>query len=84
MIYTIGLKSSYEKYISEQGVPKKLGRREDYCGGSVWRTYEEAELFAKDGFCVYGVLADWEKDTIRSIDGNWNDLLVDSIIVKLE
>lgn len=83
MIYTIGHTSSYEIYFKEQGVPKKLGRTEDYQGGSVWKTRKEAEDYCPENYSVYGVDADWEKDTAPSENGNWHDLLKTSRLIML-
>ena len=85
MIYTLGHKSSYEEYFRlYKDETRKKGREEDYPGGSVWKTIEDAEKFLKPGYEVYGVLADWEKDTVLSNDGDWNDLLIDAQLVVLE
>ncbi len=87
MIYTIGHKKSYERYFMEQGSPMKKGRDESCVGGSVWKTFDEANNFLiksnlQKTYKVYGVLASWEKDTENN--GNeWNDLLKDSLLVKI-
>lgn len=84
MIYTVGHRESYERYLREQG-PQcfKRGTRPDYPGGSVWRTREEAERRAPEGYAVYGIDADWEKDTIPSAIGPWHDLVRDARIVRV-
>jgi hypothetical protein len=84
MIYTIGHTESYERYFREQKQSKKLGRTKDFCGGSVWKLVDEAKKFCPKGYSVYGVKANWKKDTIKSKDGNWNDLLKTSNLVKLK
>lgn len=66
MIYTIGHTESYEEYFKVRPFPMKLGKYDDYPGGSVWKTYPEAlaQILHKcDGYSVYGVLADWDTDT---------------------
>jgi len=78
MIYTIGKKSIYDIYIKNDINPRKLGKTDNYPGGSVWRYKKEVEKFLTKGYEVYGVLADWEKDTKQSNDGKWNDLLKSS------
>lgn len=87
MIYTLGHKKNYELYFAEQGTPQKLGRTEDYQGGSVWQHRHEAETecLRHPGYAVYGVLADWEKDTAKSWSegATWRDLLTTSNLVKL-
>jgi len=80
MIFTIG---RYDDSIFENN-PLKMGRAEDYPGGSVWKSKEEAEKHLQEGYKVYGVMADWETETEPSQDGDWNDLLVDAPLVKLE
>jgi hypothetical protein len=76
MIFTIGYTESYEKGFRE--TPElmiKIGRHDDYQGGIVFKTKEEAIEFLKKGnveiegrvipseaFSVYGVLADWNLD----------------------
>lgn len=84
MIFTIGHKSSYEQYFREQGTPQKMGRNDEYPGGSVWKTFGEAKQYCPEGYEVYGVQADWERSTVKSEDGDWHDLLVTSDLVMLE
>lgn len=79
MIYTIGLKDNYEQYFKE--IPD-LKKKE---GGSVWQTPLEAVMYKvnKPGYEVYGVLADWETQTVPSGVGSWNSLTIDAPLVKL-
>lgn len=43
MLYTVGDKESYSRYREEQGDKLwKLGRRDDYPGGSVYLTFDAA------------------------------------------
>lgn len=85
MIYTCGHRESYERYFLEQGTPQKLGRTADYRGGSVWQTREEAEQYCSEDYAIYGVIADWERDTAPTMadEGTWHDLLVTSPLVRL-
>ena len=83
VIYTIGHTESYELYFEEQEHPEKLGRTKDYPGGSVWLTKEEAEKHCPEGYSVYGVNADWDRDTERNLEENWHDLLVTSLLIKV-
>jgi hypothetical protein len=83
MIYTIGNTESYLAGLAD-GPLKKKGKTEDYQGGSVWQTYEEAAVYACNTRSVFGVLADWEKDTAPSDHGDWHDLLVDAEVVRLD
>lgn len=62
----------------------KKGRTADYAGGSVWRTQNAALKNCPEGYAVFAVAADWDKDTTPSKDGNWHDLLVDSLLIKLD
>jgi hypothetical protein len=80
MIYTIGSTSFYSKGFADsarEGVVFEKG-----VGGSVWKTEEEARLFAREGYSVYGVLADWDKDT-EPTPHEWNALIVDAPLVRL-
>lgn len=87
MIYTLGRKSVYDIHIEHNPQAMKIGRTEDYPGGSVWRTPEEARQYLADknldDFDVYGVEADWEKDTEPAKDGPFHDLLGDARLVRL-
>lgn len=58
--YTIG--RGYDAYFETQEAPKKSGHHEDYDGGWVWRTREEAQAFidskkegVDDSYKVYGL-----------------------------
>lgn len=94
MIYTLGVKEVYDRYISEDPMPMKLGRRDDwngkpYHGGSVWKTFEDAKTYLantceSEKFNVYGVMADLDSETVPNESGRWNDLLVDAVLVKLD
>lgn len=87
MLYTLGHKESYEQYFKEQGCPQKRGcMYEDglFCeGGTVWKTKEGAAKHLIDGFAIYGVMADWEKDTHDAPSGH-RALLVSRPLVRLE
>lgn len=89
MIYTIVRKDIYLKTLAESpdGVIYKVGRTEDYQGGSVWKTYPEAAYFAgqsKGEYLVLGVKAEWTEDTLPNPWAYWHDLLVDAELVVLE
>ena len=84
MIYTIGRTAAYEQNFKDLPIVEKLGREEGYPGGSVWKTPEEALRHCPSDYSVYGVEADWEKDTEPSKEGHWHDLLKTSKIVKLK
>ena len=43
--YTVGLTTSYDRSLKEEPHPVKLGRRDDYPGGWVWKSPEEARTF---------------------------------------
>ncbi len=83
MIFTIGHTESYKQYLSKQEKCMKLGRTENYRGGSVWQTKEEAEKFCPVDYSVYGLKADWNKDTEPNPNNCWSDLLYDREIVDL-
>ncbi len=79
MIYTIGETKLYEKYFQEQTNPEKG------IGGSVFLTKEDAKkLITNDpNYSVYGVVADWEKDTKQEEDLSWRSLTKAARLVKL-
>jgi len=87
MIYTVGYTENYLKCFKEQGFLKKMGKNESYAGGSVWKTREEAEKYCEEncdkGYSVFGVIADWDKDTEPSSSKDYNNLLRDSELVIL-
>ena len=83
MIYTIGKINVYEKYIASDADAAKRK------GGSVWETYNEAFLYAfrsniLNEFKVYGVDADWVKDT-KSERGamGWRALKRNAKLIKV-
>lgn len=90
MIYTVGLRTTYEQYFALCSNPQKLGKRmeggETYPGGSVWQTRKEAQGYLErtkqSAFAVYGVLADWDTQTEPS-ENEWNNLLVTSPLVRI-
>lgn len=91
MIYTIGRVTSYERALDEHKDVKKSGKSDDYEGGWVWKTYEEALTEAKkhdiagvSQYKVYGVKANWDTDTEHHGNNHYNNLLVDSIIVRVD
>lgn len=46
IVYTIGHAESYENCLkSSPGEAYKMGKRNDYEGGSIWKTAEEAQAF---------------------------------------
>jgi hypothetical protein len=85
LIYTVGHCESYERYFADQGTPRKSGRniRDSYPGGSVWRQRQVAQENCPEGYRVYGVMANWETDTIPSDRPEMHHLLVDAELVKL-
>lgn len=96
MIYTIGHTDSYEEGFLLYGEEfRKLGRIPNgadgfsYQGGSVFKTIKDAAAYLKanqpilDDYSVYGVLADWDTQTVPNKSGVFHDLLVTSTLVKL-
>lgn len=72
MIFTMGHKESYDSGIAMHGAAfLKLGKTDDYKGapypgGAAFKTYADAQAYASayhPTWAVYGVLADWDKDT---------------------
>lgn len=87
MIYTLGRHTAYENNFKKISNLQKLGRCEGYEGGSVFQTAEEVWEYivaeSLEGYSVYGVEADWERDTEKSQTNVWNDLLRDAPLVQL-
>ena len=96
MIYTIGLASIYEPYIDNDPNPCKASKKMNKLlhgrdeGGSVWQSYEEAEVFAnassKNGqlYKVYGVIGvDWTTDTAPVGNATYHELLKEGKLVRL-
>ncbi len=66
MIYTVGNAVNYLRFFREQDQPQKMGRSNpdsEGVGGTVFETREEAEEFCLADHAVFGVDADWDKDT---------------------
>jgi hypothetical protein len=87
MIYTVGQTDIYEEVWSRGVNPGKKGKSEDCIGGSVWKTREEAQAYLDKHpnleYSIYGVDADWDKDTEPS-EREWHNLLIDSPLVRLD
>ncbi len=91
MIYTVGSKKAYLRALLKNGRVMKPGRKRGYAGGCAFETREDAqrhldelELQGYKGYLVFGLLADWEKDTKPSANYWWRDLLRDAEVVVLE
>ena len=97
MIYTFGRTKGYDEHLCTQVAPKKMGKQDDYAGGSVWRTRKEAQAFVDslpnkycpnwkaEDFSVYGVNANWETDVYKGEpEALWHSLWKDAPLVKLE
>jgi hypothetical protein len=96
--YTIGHTVSYERYLKEDPNCMKVGRRDDYVGGCVWATQEEAQAFLDAGhliidsvvrdtseFSVYGIHlpTGWDTDvSVETYDGV-RALLNDAVLFKI-
>jgi hypothetical protein len=83
MIYTLGKKEIYERYLASD--PMAAKRK----GGSVWRTLKSIQKYKnkmedKHLFGIYGVEAKWNKETRIDINGDgWHELLKNARLVKL-
>ena len=84
MLYTLGRKSQYDKYIATDPNASKG------IGGSVWKDRKDVEEYLKEfpqpEFNIYGVEADWLADTVlhECDDVSWNDLVRPAKLIKLE
>lgn len=93
MIYCIGLRLKYDKALAGANPVIKQGRGvggdgRAYPGGWVWPSIEDARRFiAINGLFathdVYGVLADWERDTDEGEGDRTRRLIRDAEVVRL-
>jgi len=93
MIYCIGLRMKYERAFAAPGPVIKLGRGvgsdgRQYPGGRVWPTAADAKRFlAGKGLDathdVYGVLAEWESDTVTDEADQTRRLVRNAAVVRL-
>jgi len=88
MLYTIGHTQTYEESF-QSGSPNKVGRRDDYDGGCIVKTREEAQSECPDDYSVYGVDADWDEHTywcerLSLATGGYRALLADRPLIKLK
>lgn len=96
MIYTLGHTKSYLQYYCEclknNSKFLKLGKQEIdgklYPGGYAFKNLEEALQFLKDNkmteYSVFGLKADWSKDTENNESNVYNNLLYDSELIILD
>jgi hypothetical protein len=91
MIYTVGSKKAYFRSLLKNGKVIKSGRKRGYAGGCVFRSREDAqrhvdelEIQGYKDYMVFGLLADWGKDTQPSPQHWWHDLLRDAEVIVLE
>jgi len=72
VLYTVGHKDTYDPFLGRDDF-MKVGKRDDYGGGVVFLTFEEAQDFLDDrngdDYRVYGLVTDientYEKDGRR-------------------
>lgn len=81
MIYTVGKTSIYEKSLDSNPKLDKLK------GGSVWKTINDVEKYLEEsnakGYSIYGIEADWNKDTYKEDHGFFRSLNRDARIIRL-
>ena len=88
MIYCIGLTARYEAAFTGPTAPVKRGGGADYAGGWVWQTVAGAERFiAVNGLTathsVYGLGADWDRDTEAVAGQPYRRLLHDAAVSRI-
>ncbi len=87
MLYTIGIRKGYLQAFGKPPVTK-IGRQPDYPGGYAFKTIEDAERertrIRRPDFEIFGLLAEWGKDTTPSDGGLWHNLLVDREVVMIQ
>lgn len=91
MIDTVGSKKAYFRSLLKNGKVIKSGRKRRYGGGCVFRSRENAqrhidelELQGYKNYMVFGLLADWERDTQPNFLHWWHHLLADAEVIVLE
>ena len=91
MIYTVGSKKAYFRSFLKNRKVIKSGQSRGFAGGCAFKTradaqrhVEELEMQGYKGYVVFGLLADWEKDTGPSSEHWWHDLIHDAEVVVLE
>jgi hypothetical protein len=92
MIYTVGPKKIYKAQIQVWGTLFKVGRSEKYRGGCAFQSIADAQRWieeykkGKDNreFGVFGLEAEWGKDTEPSEDEWWHYLLHNRQVVPLD
>lgn len=82
MIYTVGNRLAYNQYF------KELKEVEKAAGGSVWKTFDDVATYLSrithaGQYEIFGVEADWEKDTIDLEGASWNALTKNAKLIKL-
>jgi hypothetical protein len=84
MLYTVGKKETYDaRFQDEDSGPVKVGKREDYSGGSVFYTKEKARAYCPEDFEVYG-LDTTEKSVEPNPDEPWDNLIENAPLVQLD
>lgn len=95
--YTIGNKEKYDQWLIEcerrKDTMMKMGRTEDYPGGTVWRTIDEAYAYLEENAErleytpeIYGIslIYGWENDvSSEPNEDGFHYLLVDRPIFRL-
>lgn len=81
LIYTVGRRDIYESYLDADLSAAKAK------GGSVWRTREEAQSYLEatrqSDYSVFGVVADWNRDTEFVLRAKWRALTKNAYLVRL-
>lgn len=95
MIYTVGVKEDYDRGIADKAAAgqrlqkRGMGQIDGvmYRGGMVWVGREAAAQYAAgvtdQVLAVYGVEADWDRDTMDYGEG-YRRLVVDRPLVRLD
>ena len=95
MIYTVGNREECERDMAvKEAEGKRLYKRgpfqnghERYRGGAVWHGRDGAQAFVDahpgDGLAVFGVEADWERETVQYGDEPFRRLVINRPLVRL-
>ena len=73
--FTLGNTSGYDRLLAEQPVTTKIGLRDNYLGGWVWRTEAEARAFLQSDLFGAGTDRDPRKYSVYLLDlpGPWEE-----------
>ena len=91
VIYTVGPEKVYKAQLQVWGDLFKVGRTEEYRGGCAFQSIVDAQRWIQEykkeedrKFGVFGLNAEWGKDTEPSEDKWWHYLLHNRQVIPLD